>query len=105
MEEVITSRGCLIKVKLDVDAIQRMQLEINLDTIRASISKAKKLKIPYDQIGFEGEDIIKVGVRPLKNQAEEDVFIRLQDIKRKLPLVSIKVYTSSYSFSLNYLGY
>ncbi|KAJ3108920.1 hypothetical protein HDU96_007374 [Phlyctochytrium bullatum] len=45
IEEVILPEDCYLRIKIDVQAIIKLQLEVNLDTIVTSLLRAKKLKL------------------------------------------------------------
>lgn len=45
MQEVLSERHCSLKIKLDMKTIKKLQLEVDLESVRFSILKASKLKI------------------------------------------------------------
>ncbi|KAJ3391532.1 hypothetical protein HDU92_008981 [Lobulomyces angularis] len=94
IQEFVTGKECLIKIKLDVKAINELKLEISLDTIKYSIltcKKIKKLKILPELVMFDGNDGLKISVEPAKNSiASESPFYIMQALKSHLPKVIIK---------------
>ncbi|KAJ3093173.1 hypothetical protein HK102_003581 [Quaeritorhiza haematococci] len=89
MQEVITHNECFLKIKLDVDAIRKLQLEVNLDSIRSSIIKAPKLKIDDANVRYDYPDGVRVVIPNIKGNSQA-TFHNLQALKRALPKVIVK---------------
>ncbi|KAJ3291090.1 hypothetical protein HK104_006337 [Borealophlyctis nickersoniae] len=89
VQELIGPNECCLRIKLDVDAIRKLQLEVNLDSIRWAVVKAPKLKILDAHVKFDGPDGIRVSIPDAKGDMS-GTFHRLQTLKRMLPKVVIK---------------
>ncbi|KAI8929830.1 hypothetical protein BC831DRAFT_442224 [Entophlyctis helioformis] len=89
IQEVITGDEISLKVKIDLDAIRRLQLEVNIDSIRWAIIRAPKLKIGDAHIRLERNDRLRIVVPRLKNDAV-NAYVLMQALKRALPKVVIK---------------
>jgi DNA-directed RNA polymerase III subunit RPC1 len=87
IKEVYTKTGCYLAVKIDLNAVQRLQLEVTMHSIKQSILKGKlKLK--------EGKHVTIVGNNKLHIEpydlSREKMYFEMQKLKSKLPRVSIK---------------
>jgi DNA-directed RNA polymerase III subunit RPC1 len=95
IEEVYQHDGCYLGVKLDLKAIQALQLEIDVDTVQRAIIKAPKLKMHEQQVRVQHPDRIRVY---LPTGKKEDVlsspYFGLQQLKRQLPDVVVKGFTT-----------
>lgn len=85
LEEAWAPEYAYIGVIVDVDAIEKLQLELTLDDIKWAIVAAKKLKIKQESIT----------VLPRKNRLRiyvdtQDKFYRLRELKRGLSDVVVK---------------
>ncbi|KAJ3826441.1 hypothetical protein F5878DRAFT_258749 [Lentinula raphanica] len=85
LEEAWAPEYTYIGVLVDMDAIQKLQLELTLDDIKWAIVAAKKLKIKQESIT----------IIPRKNRLRiyiegVDKFYRLRELKRNLPDVVVK---------------
>jgi hypothetical protein len=45
MQETIKDHECVIRIVIDMNTVEKLHLEVNLESIRHSISIAPKLKI------------------------------------------------------------
>ena len=91
IEETIGERECYLEVKIDMDAISALQLEISLSTICTAIAKAPKLKISPQDIDVVSKDTIRVFVRSKESQK---LFFSVQALKRSLPSIVVKGFSS-----------
>ncbi|GLB33325.1 putative DNA-dependent RNA polymerase [Lyophyllum shimeji] len=85
LEEAWAPEYTYIGVIIDMDAIQKLQLELTLDDIKWAIVAAKKLKIKQESIT----------VIPRKHRLRiyvdtQDKYYRLRELKRGLPEVVVK---------------
>jgi DNA-directed RNA polymerase III subunit RPC1 len=85
LEEAWAPEYTYIGIIIDVDAIQKLQLELTLDDIKWAIVGTKKLKIKQESIT----------VIPRKNRLRiyidsQDKYYRLRELKRVLPDVVVK---------------
>ncbi|RPA98904.1 beta and beta-prime subunits of DNA dependent RNA-polymerase [Choiromyces venosus 120613-1] len=88
-----------VSVRLDQEAISKLQLELTTDDIVTALVKAK-LKINRQDIRVIGNRIRiyvhEVGEKDRKRIKEEsEVFLRVQQLKRALPRVAVKGYPNA----------
>lgn len=92
---MVTARECVLKLKVDMVAIDALKLEVDAQTLKFSIAGAKKLKIPYENIRIESEDVLKIVIPSSMSKQDkgdsDEMFTILQMWKRALPKVIIKV--------------
>ncbi|KAI0056684.1 beta and beta-prime subunits of DNA dependent RNA-polymerase [Artomyces pyxidatus] len=85
LEEAWAPEYTYIGVIIDVESIQKLQLELTLDDIKWAIVSAKKLKIKPDAITIiPRKNRLRIYVDGL------DKYYRLRDLKRSLPDVVVK---------------
>ncbi|QSL65865.1 hypothetical protein MERGE_000144 [Pneumocystis wakefieldiae] len=90
IEEVYGPISSYIGIKIDWNTINKLQLEITIDEIAASILQTPKLKFSNTKITVN-EDKIKVYVScDDKNKDFDEIYYKLQHYKRILPHVIIK---------------
>ncbi|KAJ1564401.1 DNA-directed RNA polymerase III subunit RPC1, partial [Nowakowskiella sp. JEL0078] len=85
-QELVTSDECAILVKIDTDSLRKLQLEVDLHSIKWSIVSAPKLKISEARVNIIQPDIVKVKI-DIKD--EKHAFYALQALKRTLPKIII----------------
>merc|ERR1712223_844653 len=87
IEEVFLPDTCFILVKLDVERIKLLKLEVSAETIRYSISTSKIIKVEPSDCQVIGESMITVkpGV-----SGKMSMYYQMQFIKDKLSSVVIK---------------
>jgi len=86
IEEVMLPDDCFLLIKLSVDRIKLLKLEVSAETIRWSICTSK-LKIKPDKCVLVGNSIIKV--KPSVSN-KSTLYYQLQYLKEKLPDINIK---------------
>ncbi|CAN7998226.1 unnamed protein product, partial [Ixodes hexagonus] len=86
LEEVFLPDECFVLIKLDLDRIRLLQLEVNADTVCYSIATSK-LRIKSQNISVVGSAVITV--RPTET-AKMSLYYALQTLKEQLPNVVIK---------------
>ncbi|XP_067133403.1 DNA-directed RNA polymerase III subunit RPC1 [Centruroides vittatus] len=86
MEEVFLPDDCFMLIKLDLDRIRLLKLEVNAETIRYSIC-ISKLKVKQENISIIGDSILTV--KPSET-AKSSIYYVLQTLKEQLPSVIIK---------------
>merc|ERR1712059_48492 len=86
IEEGMLPDDCFLLIKLAVDRIKLLKLEVSAESIRWSICTSK-LKIKPDKCVLVGESLIKV--KPSVS-AKSTLYYQLQLIREKLPAVIIK---------------
>ncbi|KAH6583663.1 hypothetical protein BASA61_007889 [Batrachochytrium salamandrivorans] len=89
IQEVITADEVSLQIKVDLHIIRKLQLEVNIDTIRWAIIRAPKLKIGDAHIRLEKADRLRIVVPRLKNDLVNP-YVIMQALKRALPKVVIK---------------
>lgn len=93
LEEVFLPDDCFVLVKLDIDRIRLLQLEVTADTIRYSISLYKtKLRIKNEDIKAIGTSLLTI--RP-NTSSKTSLYYSLQNLMEQLPKVVIKGIPSS----------
>lgn len=87
IKEIISSKGCYIKVKLDEEFITRTKLEIKIEDIKqALLANKKKLKLKEKNIIIESPT--KLRIEP-PDQNRDGMYFSLQTIKNNLPDIVI----------------
>lgn len=86
MEEVFLPDDCFMLIKLDLDRIRLLKLEVNAETIRYSICTSK-LKVKHHNISIIGDSVLTV--RPSET-GKSSIYYVLQILKEQLPFVIIK---------------
>ncbi|CAG8479721.1 17381_t:CDS:10 [Racocetra fulgida] len=93
IDEIYERDSCYLAIKLDLDAIQKLQLETSIKEIARAIVNDRKLKLEIQGIRIVDNDEIDVYVpeRDSSRRQELDrLYFRLQVLKRSLPKVIIK---------------
>ncbi len=86
IKEVMSPKGCYLKLKLDKNAIESLRLEINMDKIKEAILTTKKLKIKDKQIFIESQS--KIRIEPY-DCTKENLYFTMQLLKKKLQKVIV----------------
>ncbi|KTW25869.1 hypothetical protein T552_03143 [Pneumocystis carinii B80] len=90
IEEVYGPTSLYICIKIDWNTINKLQLEITIDEIAASILQTPKLKFSNTKITVK-EDKIKIYLScDDKNKDFDEIYYKLQHYKRILPHVIVK---------------
>ncbi|KAG0246496.1 hypothetical protein BGX31_001773 [Mortierella sp. GBA43] len=87
IEEVYKPNECYIGVRLDMDAVRRLQLETDLDEVAKAIGLAPKLKIGTNNVQAHQPDRLRIYVQP-KDPAE--LYYTIKQLKRALPDIIVK---------------
>ncbi|KAL1407575.1 DNA-directed RNA polymerase III subunit C1 (rpo31) [Vanrija albida] len=92
IEEAWTGGGAFLEVHIDVDAIQKLQLEITLDSIKHSLVLAGKLKIKDSDVTINSRKArLKIYINDMRDTDKFDgVYERLKFLKREIPDVQVK---------------
>ncbi|KAJ2723726.1 DNA-directed RNA polymerase III subunit C1 (rpo31) [Coemansia sp. Benny D115] len=85
IEEVYTITACFISVKIDMETIRKLQLELDLPQICQAIAVAPKLKIG-NNVQMERPNRLNVFVSP---KDPKDLHYELQKMKRALPKIIV----------------
>ena len=91
VKEVYTAEGCYLSIKLDLQAISALKLEVTVESVCQSILKTPKLKVKDKHITLVRND--KIHIEPYDYSRDKMYFV-MQQLKTKLPHVIIKGYTS-----------
>ncbi|XP_062605530.1 DNA-directed RNA polymerase III subunit RPC1-like, partial [Saccostrea cucullata] len=86
IEEVFIPDDCFILVKLDLDRIRLLKLEVNVESIKESICTSK-LRVKPQDVQIHSSAIISV--RP-RETSKSSLYYILQMLKKELPSVMIK---------------
>ncbi|AOA70277.1 RNA polymerase III subunit C160, part of core enzyme [Komagataella phaffii GS115] len=106
IQDVYKENQAYLQVKVDLETIERLQLELNIDEIRLAIVKAPKLKLALEDVIITGRNKISVcvsdalldsisktaaakGIDTSSTMANE-LFFRMQHLKRVLTKVVVK---------------
>ncbi|TKA74890.1 hypothetical protein B0A49_06081, partial [Cryomyces minteri] len=100
IEDVWYKDGSYLNMRVDLEAVRRLQLEVSLSDISKAIVKTKGLKLGFNDIRTFGTNHIRVypaenddtKPRRANSKAPEDFFERMQNLKRNLPNVVVKGY-------------
>ncbi|KAJ1921243.1 DNA-directed RNA polymerase III subunit C1 (rpo31) [Mycoemilia scoparia] len=85
--EVYTPHEAYLLVKLSVDTIRKLQLEVDISQICGAIAFAPRLKIKDANVRIDGYNKVRVYV-PCKT--ESDLHFNMQNLKRSLSSIVIK---------------
>lgn len=83
----MTRKSCYLSVKIDLKAVRALQLEVTVESICTSILKTPKLKIKEKHLKVVKEN--KIHIEPYDDSRDKMYFV-MQDLKSKLPRVTIK---------------
>ncbi|KAJ2310600.1 DNA-directed RNA polymerase III subunit C1 (rpo31) [Coemansia sp. RSA 2705] len=81
IEEVFTGTACYLSVKIDMEVVEKLQLELTLPDICDAIANAPKLKIG-NNVHMERPSRLNVFVTP---KDSKQLYYALQTLKRALP--------------------
>lgn len=87
IDEIYLPSECFLLIKLDIDRIKLLQLEVNAESIRYSICTSK-FKLKPNEVKVVSDSIITV-YAPLKS-SENRLNFALQSLKELIPQVVIK---------------
>jgi DNA-directed RNA polymerase III subunit RPC1 len=100
IEDVYKNHMAYLSIKIDLDTIEKLQLELTIDNIAQAIYNAPKLKIQPGDVSVSGKDRVNVLVtlRETKTESLKNtdtnkanaLFFRMQQLKRALPDICIK---------------
>lgn len=99
IEDVYKDNLCYLSIKIDLETIEKLQLELTIDNIAVAIANAPKLKISQSDVSISGKDRINVlcNIRQTKadmlkidSDQRNALFFRMQHLKRALPGICIK---------------
>jgi DNA-directed RNA polymerase III subunit RPC1 len=87
IKEVYTPRGCYLSIKLDLDAIEALKLELNIDTVRRAIIQTPKIKVKEKNIVVIS--VKKLHIEPF-DTSRDRMYFALSNLKNMLPNVIVK---------------
>lgn len=111
IDDVYEAHRAYIRVKIDWNTIEMLQLELTIDDICKAIAKAPKLKLSISDVAATGNDIITVQVRDTATTTsaakakalswtvsssatmvgnDSEIFYKAQILRRSLPHVAVK---------------
>ncbi|PKI83673.1 hypothetical protein MVES_002587 [Malassezia vespertilionis] len=89
IEEAWASTYTYLGIHIDMDAIQRLQLEVTLDDIKRAIVAMPRLKIKEERVTvLPHKDRLRIYIH--SDEKEKDVYYTMKILKRLLPKVVIK---------------
>lgn len=89
IEEVWSASHTYLSVHIDMEAIQKLQLEVTLDDIKRAIVAMPRMKMKEERITVLPQKCcLHIYVHP--DEKEPDVYYTLKNLKRQLPKVVIK---------------
>jgi len=86
IEEVFLPDDCFLLLKLDLDRIALLKLEVNIETIRLSVLSSR-IRIKPNQVSTHGDSVLTV--MPAET-SKSSMYYVLQSMKEELPRVVIK---------------
>ncbi|XP_056325017.1 DNA-directed RNA polymerase III subunit RPC1 [Danio aesculapii] len=86
IEEVFLPDDCFILVKLSLDRIRLLRLEVNAETVRYSICTSK-LRVKPGDVQVHGEAVVCVSPR---ENSKSSMYYVLQSLKQDLPKVVVQ---------------
>jgi DNA-directed RNA polymerase III subunit RPC1 len=104
IEEVYQPDGCYLSLKLDLGAIQALQLETDIHAIEQAITRAPKLKVAPQHVLVQVPDRLQIFLPRNTAASADSPYYGLQALKRLLPLVVIKGYPTVNRAVINDLG-
>ncbi|TYJ54876.1 hypothetical protein B9479_004468 [Cryptococcus floricola] len=91
IEESWTNANAYIEVHIDMDAVRRLQLEVTLESIKWSLVRASKLKIPEGSIHISNKTSrVRLWIDEVDKDKGNGIYERLKFLKRAIPSVQIK---------------
>ncbi|RLV91968.1 DNA-directed RNA polymerase III subunit RPC1 [Spathaspora sp. JA1] len=97
IEDVYKDNLAYLSIKIDLETIEKLQLELTIENIVLAIQNAPKLKIIAGDVSVSGKDRINVLVNlrektdSIKSETNKNaLFFRMQQLKRALPSICIK---------------
>ncbi|KAF9919505.1 hypothetical protein FBU30_010929 [Linnemannia zychae] len=87
IDEVYKPEECYIGVRLDMEAIRRLQLETDLEEVAKAVGSAPKLKIGANNVQIQKPDNLRIYVQS-KDQSK--LYYAIKQLKRQLPDIIIK---------------
>ena len=80
IKEVMAPEGCYLILKIDLELIQNLHLEIKIEDVRTKIINVKPKKFDQKQVTITSANKIRINA----SDSKENIFFHLQDYKRKL---------------------
>lgn len=101
IQDVYQDNLSFMQVRIDLNTIDKLQLELTIEDIAVAITRAPKLKIQASDVTILDKDKIAINVFPegykaksistsAKEPHENDVFFRMQQLRRSLPGIVVK---------------
>ncbi|CDH08890.1 DNA-directed RNA polymerase III subunit RPC1 [Zygosaccharomyces bailii ISA1307] len=101
IQDVYRDNLSYLQVRIDLNTIDKLQLELTIEDIAVAITRAPKLKIQTSDVHVVGNDRIAINVFPegtkaksistlAKEPSENEVFYRMQQLRRALPSIVVK---------------
>mmetsp|Transcript_29477 Transcript_29477/g.44738 ORF Transcript_29477/g.44738 Transcript_29477/m.44738 type:complete len:274 (-) Transcript_29477:384-1205(-) len=91
IKEVYSPQGCFLSVKLDLETIETLKLELEIEDVILSILKTRKMKLKPQHI--ERKNASKLHVHPY-DTSRDKMYFAMQTMKQMLPQVVVKGQTT-----------
>ncbi|KAK8814306.1 hypothetical protein WA158_008168 [Blastocystis sp. Blastoise] len=111
IKEIYSPSQCYLDVKLNMDIIKQLYLQIDSKTVRQSILAAKKLKLKPEYVTTQGDSDLRIFPPPPQTTSKakansfvvrgRDQYFSLQRLKEALPHVIVKGIPSVHRAVLN----
>jgi DNA-directed RNA polymerase III subunit RPC1 len=86
IREVFTPLGCYLSLKIDFKAVEALQLEVSLESLKNSILAWPKLKLKEKDVTVDGGERLRI---ESGETSREKTYFSLQELKTKLPYVIV----------------
>ncbi|SCU85781.1 LAME_0D02762g1_1 [Lachancea meyersii CBS 8951] len=101
IQDVYRDNMSFLQVKVDLSTIEKLQLELTVEDIAVAITRASKLKIAASDVSIAGKEKININVyaegsklksisTSAKDPGENEIFYRIQHLRRSLPAIVVK---------------
>lgn len=87
IKEVYSPKGCYLSIKLDLDVIEALKLELSIEQIVEAILKTRKMKLK--PVNIQIEDAATIHIEPYDTSRDKMYFV-MQTLKKMLPDVIVK---------------
>ncbi|KAI9684509.1 MAG: hypothetical protein M1829_002319 [Trizodia sp. TS-e1964] len=98
IEDMWSKDNCALNLKLDMNTINKLQLEITTDDVARAIVSQKKLKIPWSDVKIWGHSHVRIMLRSISSgtttrgraKEEPEFSARVNHLKRVLPEIVVR---------------
>ncbi|KAJ3348238.1 hypothetical protein HDU83_001425 [Entophlyctis luteolus] len=90
IEEIISPSECSLRIKVSSETVDKLQLEISLESVAMSIVTASKLKLSESDIQLDRPDAVIIKISDAGKGDTSELYQTMQSIKRAVPKVVVK---------------